>query len=120
MRTVSEYATAVRDTDALDNAKIRSVLTDAEHAALVAQVKAHLLPKFRSVPIESQSDWDSEKSREDHMWCFVSSLDTLRCCYDHEPAALATIDAESSRVADWINEDDGAPNTPSRRKLGKL
>lgn len=120
VRTVSEYATEGRDTDALDNAAIRSVFTDAEHAALVAQVKVQLLPKLRNVRIDYQSDWNSDQSREDHMWSFVSSLDNLRRCYEREPAALAIIEAESSQAMDWINEDDRTPAAPPPRKLGKL
>lgn len=120
VRTVSRYAIEGRDTDALDNATIRGVFTDAEHAALVTQVRAQLLPKLHSVRVDYQSDWNSDQSREDHMWSFVSSLETLRRCYQYDPAALAIIDAESSRATDWINEDDSNPASPPPRKLGKL
>jgi hypothetical protein len=120
VRTVSEYATEGRDTDALDNATIRSVFTDAEHAVLVAQVQKQLLPKLHTVRIECQSDWNSDRSREDHMWSFVSSLGTLRRCYELDPAAMTIIDAESSQATEWINEDDCNPAPQPPRKLGKL
>lgn len=120
VHTVSQYAIEGRDTDALDNATIRGVFTDAEHASLVTQVQAQLLPKLHSIRINHQSDWDSDQSREDHMWAFVSSLQTLRRCYQHDPAAMAIIDAESSLTDEWINEDDSNPAPPQPRKLGKL
>lgn len=120
VRTVSQYAIEGRDTDALDNATIRSVFTDSEHAALVVQVQTQLLPNLHSVRIDYQSDWDSDQSREDHMWSFLASLETLRRCYQYDSAALAIIDVESKRVATWINEDDSNSPSPAPRKLGKL
>lgn len=120
VRTVSEYAIEGHDTDALDNVTIRSVFTDAEHEDLVAQVEALLLPKLGSVRIDYQRDWTSHQSREDHMWSFLTSLDTLRRCYKHDSAALAIIEAESINVTEWINEDESGPASPPPRKLGKL
>lgn len=120
VRTVSGYAIEGSDTDALGNATIRSVFTDAEHAALLAQVQAQLLPRLHEVRIECQSEWTSDRSREDHMWSFVSSLETLRRCFENDPAAVAIIDVESSEATTWISEDDSNPETPPPRKLGEL
>ncbi|MFI8716339.1 restriction endonuclease [Stenotrophomonas sp. NPDC077464] len=120
VRTVSQYAIDGRDTDALDNATIREVFTDSEHASLVAQVQAQLLPKLHSVRIDYQSDWDSDRSREDHMWSFLASLENLRRCYQHDSAALAIIESESRQATNWINEDGNNPASPAPRKLGKL
>lgn len=118
--TVSEYAIDGRDTDALDNSSIRSVFTATEHANLIAQVRVQLLPKLAQVRLEHQSDCGSDQSREDHMYSFVASMETLRRCFSQDAGALAIVDAETSNAQGWIDEDDSAQSGPPPRKLGKL
>jgi hypothetical protein len=120
IETVSEYAIEGRDTDAVDNSWIRSVFMPAEHANLIAQVRTQLLPKLAEIRRDHQSDCSSDQSREDHMYSFVTALDTLRRCFSQEAAALAIVDAEARKAQDWINEDDSGPSEPPPRKLGKL
>lgn len=120
IETVGGYAIEGRDTDAIDNSLIRSVFTAAEHANLIAQVRAQLLPKLAEVLRDHQIDFSSDQSREDHMYSFVASLDVLSRCFSQDPAARALVDAEARKARDWINEDDSEPSEPSPRRLGKL
>ncbi|MEQ7330474.1 hypothetical protein ABQF09_00505 [Xanthomonas campestris pv. campestris] len=117
---VGEYAIEGRDTDALDNSLIRNVFSPDEHASLIVQVRAQLLPKLAEVRQDYQNDRSSDQSREDHMYTFVASLDTLRRCFSEDDAALAIVDTEARKARDWITEDDSTPSEPPPRKLGKL
>jgi hypothetical protein len=120
VETVSDYAIAGEDTDALDNASIRSLFTDDEYEDLVQRVHDQLLPKLENIRIEHQVNYTSDDPPGDHMYYLLSSFDTLKECFADDADAVKIVDREIRCANEWI--DEHAPDEPERkpRALGEV
>lgn len=120
VETVSKYASEGEDTEALDNASIRSLFTDDEYDNLVQRVRAQLLPNLDNVRIERQSNHTSDEPPDEHMYQVLSSFETLKKCFADDADAVKIIDLEIDRANEWISEHIQDETKLEPRTLGKV
>lgn len=111
--TVSDYAAEGIDTDALVRKTLRSLFTDSEHNNLVERIRTELLPRLGEVRFDHASNRPSDSTAEQHMYEFISQLETLQKSFSGDAEALKTIEYEIGRANDWISESSS--DDPERR-----
>jgi hypothetical protein len=118
--TVSEYALSGRDGDALNDAGIRRLFSDAEFDELLYRARTELLPRLSEVRREWQSDHRSSDPPDEHMQQLLELFDALkeRFCDDSDAATI--IDREIGLANEWIGENTPDESEKSSRKLGKV
>jgi hypothetical protein len=117
--TVSNYALAGEDTDALGDEGIRTLFHDDEFEDLVQRVRNELLPRLGDVRREWESNHYSGDPSE-HMQQLLESFDTLKKRFGGDADSAKIIDREIQRANEWIGEH--SPEEPERepRELGKV
>lgn len=105
VQAVSAYAVIGEDVYALDDEDIRSVFTDAEFDALVARVRAELLPRLGSVREKEQDEYRADEPADEHMEHMFESFKTLKDRFSDDAEAVRIIDREIELAKDWINDN---------------
>ncbi|HLG57811.1 MAG TPA: hypothetical protein VI485_20875 [Vicinamibacterales bacterium] len=118
--TVSNYAITGEDTEALDDAGIRSLFTDDEFEDLLQKVQSELLPRLDEVRSEWQSNHSSGQPPEEYMQPLLESFNTLKKRFGDDENAAKIVEREIRRTNEWIGEN--TPEEPERspRNLGKV
>ena len=78
VEAVSAYAVSGEDVYALDDEGIRSVFTDAEFDAVVARVRAELLPRLGRVREREQDGYNADEPADEHLEHMFESFKTLK------------------------------------------
>ena len=118
VQAVSAYAISGEDVYALDNEDIRSVFTDAEFNALIARVRADLLPRLGRVREDEQDGYRGDKPADEYMEHMFESFKTLKDRFGDDAEAVRIIDREIDLAKDWINDNDGTRPDRAPRSLG--
>jgi hypothetical protein len=106
VQVISEYAIKGEDLCALDDEDIRSVFTDTEFKALIAKVRADLLPKLGLVREKEQDRYSADEPADEHMEHMFESFKTLKSKFGNDAEAVQIIDREIDLAKDWINDND--------------
>jgi len=118
VQAVSEYAISGEDVQALDDDDMRSVFTDAEFSALIARVRADLLPRLGRVREQEQDGYWADEPADEHMEHFFESCKTLKDKFGDDAEAVRIIDRELDLANDWINDNDRVRPDREPRSLG--
>ena len=118
VEAVSAYAVSGEDVYALDDEGIRSVFTDAEFDALVARVRAELLPRLGSVRETEQAGYNADEPADEHLEHMFESFKTLKDKFGDDAEAVQIIEHEIDRAKDWISENDRERPERTPRSLG--
>jgi hypothetical protein len=120
VETVSDYALAGQDADALDDEEIRSLFTDDEFEELVKRVETELLPRLADVRRKWQADHSPGEPPEEHMQQLIEFFGSLKKQFGDDESAIQLIDREIRHTNQWI--DENTPEEPRRRppKLAKM
>lgn len=118
VQAVSEYAISGEDVYALDDEDIRSVFTDAEFDALVARVRADLLPRLYRVRENEQDGYRADEPADEYMEHMFDSFKTLKAKFSDDAEAVRIIDREIDLAKDWINDNDRVRPERAPRSLG--
>jgi hypothetical protein len=118
VQAVSAYAIGGEDVYALDDGNIRSVFTDAEFDALIARVRADLLPRLGRVREDEQDGYRGEEPADEYMERMFESFKTLKDRFGDDAEAVRIIDREIDLAKDWINDNDGTRPERAPRSLG--
>lgn len=120
IETVSNLAISGDDVLALDDAAIRSVLTDSEFEELVHAVRTDLIPELGDVRTTAQSNHDSSESPDEHMQNVLESLNTLKKLFREDADAVDIIQRETDLANKWIAETEPSEPSVSPRTLGTV
>lgn len=115
---MSAYAISVEDVHALDDENIRSMFTDAEFDALIARVRADLLPRLGSVREKEQDGYRADEPADEHMEHMFERFKTLKDKFGDDAEAVRIIDREIDLAKDWINDNDRVRPDRASRSLG--
>ena len=118
VQAVSAYAISGEDVYALDDEDIRSVFTDAEFDALIARVRADLLPRLGRVRESEQDGYRADEPADEYMEHMFESFKTLKDKFGDDAGAVRIIDREIELVKDWINDNDHVRPDRAPRSLG--
>lgn len=118
VQAVSAYAISGEDVYALDDDDIRSVFTDAEFDALIARVRADLLPRLGRVREKEQDRYRPDEPADEYMEHLFDSFKTLKDKFGDDAEAVRIIDREIDLAKDWINHNDRAQPDRALRSLG--
>jgi hypothetical protein len=119
VETVSNYALQGRDTNALDDERIRSLFRDDEFEQLQQRIRTELLPRLDEIRLERESDHSSDDPQE-HMQRLLETFKTLKKSLGDDEGVNRIIDSQIQRTNEWI--DENTPEEPKRaaRELGKV
>lgn len=118
VEAVSAYAVSGEDVYALDDEGIRSVFTDAEFDALVARVRAELMPRLGRVREREQDGYNADEPADEHLEHMFESFKTLKDKFGDDAEAVQIIEREIDLAKDWINDNDRADQARAPRSLG--
>jgi hypothetical protein len=118
VQAVSEYATSGEDVYALEDEDIRRVFTDAEFDALIAKVRADLLPRLGWVREKEQDGYGADEPADEYMEHLFDTFKTLKDTFGEDAAAVQIIEREIDLAKDWINENDRERPDRAPRSLG--
>ena len=118
VQAVSAYAISGEDVYALDDEDIRSVFTGAEFDALVARIRADLLPRLGTVREEQQDGYRDDEPADEYMEHMFESFKTLKDRFGDDAEAVRIIDREIDLAKDWINDNDHPRPDRAPRSLG--
>ncbi len=117
IETVSDYAIKGEDFDAIDDAGIRTVFTDAEYEELIQRLGTELLPRLTDVREEWESNYDGD-SPEAHMEHLLEGLGALKECLADDKKAVRSIEREIQLTNEWIGDHAPEESEPKPRQLG--
>ena len=106
VKAVSAYAISGEDVYALDDEDVRRVFTDTEFDALVASVRAELLPRLGRVRQMEQDGYSADESADEHMEHMLETFKTLKDKFGDDAEAVQIIEREIDRAKDWISDND--------------
>lgn len=118
VQVVRAYAISGEDVYALDDEGIRSVFTDAEFDALIASVRADLLPRLSRVRKEKQDSYRADEPADEYMEHMLESFKTLKNKFGDDAEAVRITDREIDLVKDWIHDNDHVHPDRAPRSLG--
>ena len=118
VQAVSEYAVSGEDVYALDDESIRRLFTATEFDALVARVRAELLPRLGSVREKEQDGYSAEEPADEYMEHMFESFKTLKDKFCDDAVAVQIIEREIDRAKDWISDNDRELPDRAPRTLG--
>lgn len=118
VQAVSAYAISGEDVYALYSEDIRSVFTDAEFDALVANVRKDLLPRLGSVREKEQDDYTGGEPADEYMEHMLENLKTLKERFNDDVEAVRIIEREIDLAKDWISDNDREKLDMEPRSLG--
>ena len=118
VQAVSAYAISGEDVYALDNEGIRSLFTDAEFDALIASIRADLLPMLDRVREKEQGGYTGDEPADEYMEHMLESFKTLKDKFGDDAEAVRIIDREIDLAKDWINDNDRVRPDRASRSLG--
>jgi energy-coupling factor transporter ATP-binding protein EcfA2 len=118
VQAVSAYAISGEDVYALEDEDIRSVFTDAEFNALIAKVRADLLPRLNRVREKEQDGYRADEPADEYMEHLFESFKTLKEKFGDDAEAVRIIDREIDLAKDWINDNESARPDRAPRSLG--
>ncbi|MBP7790329.1 MAG: hypothetical protein KA024_00695 [Zoogloea sp.] len=118
VQAVSAYAISGEDVYALDDKDIRSVFTDAQFDALIARVRADLLPRLGRVREKEQEEYRADEPADEYMEHLFESFKTLKDKFGDDAEAVRIIDREIDLAKDWINDNDSVRPDRAPRSLG--
>ncbi|MFY9327455.1 MAG: hypothetical protein WAO76_05470 [Georgfuchsia sp.] len=118
VQAVSAYAISGEDVYALDDEDIRSVFTDAEFDALIAKVRADLLPRLGGVREKEQDGYRDDEPADEYMEHMFEIFKTLKDKFGDNAEAVRIIDLEIDLAKDWINDNDRVLPDRAPRSLG--
>jgi energy-coupling factor transporter ATP-binding protein EcfA2 len=115
VQAVSAYAISGEDMYALDNENIRGLFTDAEFDALIARVRADLLPKLGRVREKEQDGYAADEPADEYMEHMLEGFKTLKEKLGDDAEAVRIIEREINLAKDWISDNDRErPDRPPR------
>jgi len=106
IQAVSAYALSGEDMYALNDEVIRSIFTDDEFDALIAEVRMELLPRLSSVRRNEQSNYMSDEPANDYMDHLLENFKTLKNKFKEDAEAVRIIEREIELAENWISEHD--------------
>lgn len=118
VEAVSAYAISGEDVYALDDEDIRSVFTDTEFDALVARVRADLLPRLCRVREDEQKGYSANEPADEYMEHMFETFKTLKDKFGDDAESVRIIDREIDLAKDWINDNDQVRPDRAPRSLG--
>ncbi|KVH60252.1 hypothetical protein [Burkholderia cepacia] len=118
VQAVSAYAISGEDVYALDDESIRRVFTDTEFDALIATVRADLLPKLGRVREKEQDRYSNDEPADEYMEHMFESFKTLKKKFSDDAEAMQIINREINLAKDWINDNDRERLDMAPRSLG--
>jgi len=118
VQAVSAYAVSGEDEYALDDEDIRSVFTDAEFDALIARVRADLLPRLGRMREKEQDGYRADEPADEYLEHLFESFKTLKNMFSDDAEAVQIIDREIDLAKDWINDNDRVRPDRAPRSLG--
>jgi len=118
IQAVSGYATSGEDVYALEDEDIRRVFTDDEFDALIAKVRADLLPRLGWVREKEQDGYGAHEPAEEYMEHLFDTFKTLKDTFGDDAEAVRIIDREIDLAKDWINDNDRERPDRAPRSLG--
>lgn len=118
VEAVSAFAISGEDVYALGDDDIRSMFKDAEFDALIASVRADLLPRLSTVREKEQAGYRADEPAEEYMEHLVESFKTLKNKFGDDAEAVRIIDREIDLAKDWINDNDSERPDREPRSLG--
>ena len=117
VQAVSAYAISGEDVYALDE-DIRGVFTDPEFDALIAKVRADLLPRLGRVRETEQDGYRSDEPADEYMERMFERFKTLKDKFGDDAEAVRIIDREVNLAKEWINDNDRERPDRAPRSLG--
>lgn len=118
VKAVSAYAISGEDLYALDDEGIRSVFTDDEFEALIASVRAELLPRLGRVRETEQGGYRADEPPDEYMEHIFERFKTLKEKFGEDAEAVRIIDREIDLAKDWIIDNDRERPDRAPRSLG--
>jgi len=117
VQALSAYAISGEDVYALDDENIRSVFTDAEFDALIARVRAELLPRLGRVRETEQGEYRADEPADEYMEYMLESFKTLKDKFGDDAEAVRIIEREIDLAKDWISDNDRERRDRAPRSL---
>lgn len=115
VQAVSAYAISGEDMYALDDEDIRGLFTDAEFEALIARVRADLLPKLGRVREKEQDGYATDEPAHEYMEHMLEGFKTLKEKFGDDAEAVQIIEREIDLAKDWISDNERErPDRPPR------
>ena len=118
--TVSNYALAGEDAEALVDDGIQSLFIDGEFEELVKRVRTELLPQLEDMRHDQESKRYSGNTPEEHMRQLVALFNALKEQFGGDEDAVNLIDCEIRRTEDWIEENTQEEPERAPRELGNV
>ncbi len=118
VQVVSDYAVSGEGVYALDDEGIRRMFTDAEFDALVAMVRADLLPRLGRVREKEQQGYSADEPADEYMERMLESFKTLKDKFCDDAEAVQIIEREIDHAKDWISDNDREIPDKAPRSLG--
>ncbi len=118
VQALSAYAISGEDVYALDAEGIRGVFTDAEFDALIARIRADLLPRLGRVREKEQDGYGADEPADEYMEHMFESFKTLKNKFGDDAEAVRIIDREIDLAKDWISDNDRERPDRAPRSLG--
>lgn len=118
VQAVSAYAISGKDVYALDDEDIHSMFTGAEFDALIARVRADLLPRLGRVREQEQDGYGADEPADEYMEHMFEIFKTLKGKFSDDAEAVRIIDREINLAKDWINDNDRVGPNRAPRSLG--
>lgn len=118
VQAVSAYAISGEDVYALDDEEIRGVFTDTEFDALIARVRADLLPRLGRVREKEQDGYRADEPADEYMEHMFERFKTLKDKFGDDAEAVRIIEREIGLAKDWISDNDRELPDRAPRSLG--
>ncbi|WP_028006472.1 hypothetical protein [Solimonas flava] len=118
VQVVSTYAINGEDVYALESKDIRSMFTEPEFKALVARVRAELLPKLGMVREGQQDGYRSDEPADEYMEHLLESFKTLKDKFGDDAEAVRIIEREIDLATGWISDNEREWPDRAPRSLG--
>jgi len=118
VQAMSAYAISGEDVYALDDEDIHSVFTGAEFNALIARVRADLLPRLGRVREDEQDGYRGDEPADAYMEHMFESFKTLKDRFGDDAEAVRIIDREIDLAKDWITDNNRTRPDRAPRSLG--
>ncbi len=122
VRTVVEYTIQGDDFYAIESRGIQGIFTPDELATLHDRVRRELVPNLADVRRNWQSNYDTDRSPDDHMQPLLDGFLQLKRTFAGNRKVIQAIDREIELANDWIA--DKSSEEPERdrpvRKFGDV
>ncbi|MGQ0699888.1 MAG: hypothetical protein ACT4PZ_16795, partial [Panacagrimonas sp.] len=118
VQAMSAYAISGEDVYALHDENIRSAFTDAEFDALIARVRAELLPRLAAVREEEQDGYRADEPADEYMENMFESFKTLKDKFGDDAEAVWIIERQIELAKKWISDNDHERPERAPRSLG--